>query len=312
MSSLPANSLLDPAVIARAEMLGLQARQIVEGYMAGEHQSPYRGVAIEFNQHREYAPGDDLRHLDWKVLGRTDRAFIKQYEQDTNFIAHILLDGSESMNYGSVPRGSGIPAATGTAVTKLDHAKTLAACLAYLILLQRDAVAVNIFDTALRSQIPRTDNRAAIHNILTTLAAFTATGRTNLPDTLHTLGAQLRRKGIVILISDCFDDEEKLLQSIQHLRFDGHEVILFHVLDPHELDFPFTGLIEFEGLEAVPKLVTRPREIRASYLKEFNAFTARLRDGCLRNNTHYVLVNTVQPIAETLGGYLAFRLHTHR
>jgi uncharacterized protein (DUF58 family) len=300
MPPLPANSLLDPAVIARAEMLGLQARQIVEGYIAGEHQSPYRGVSVEFNQHREYAPGDDLRHLDWKVLGRTDRAFIKQYEQDTNFIAHILLDGSDSMNYGSGGK------------TKLDHAKTLAACLAYLILLQRDAVALNICDTGLRVQIPRTDNRAALHNFLTTLAAFNATGQTDLPATLHALGGQLTRKGIVILISDCFDDEDKLLHSIQHIRFDGHEVILFHVLDPDEIEFPFAGLVEFEGLEANPKLTTRPREIRASYLKEFNAFTARLRDGCLANNTHYILVNTGHSLAETLGAYLAFRLHTHR
>jgi uncharacterized protein (DUF58 family) len=300
MPASVATQLLDPAVIARAEMLGLQARQIVEGYMAGEHQSPYRGIAIEFNQHREYAPGDDLRHLDWKVLGKTDRAFIKQYEQDTNFIAHILLDGSESMNYGSGEK------------TKLDHAKTLAACLAYLILLQRDAVALEIFDTALRTQVPRTDNRAALHNILTTLAAFTATGSTNLPASLHALAGQIRRKGIVILISDCFDDEDKLIQAIQHLRFDGHEVILFHVLDPREIDFPFTGHIEFDGLETLPKLVTRPREIRSSYLREFNAFTARLRDGCLANNTHYILVNTAQPLAETLGGYLAFRLRTHR
>src|SRR5438477_6115490 len=145
-------SLLDPQAIQRAELLGLQARQIVEGYMAGEHKSPYRGFAIEFAQHREYVPGDDTRHLDWKVLGRTDRYYIKQYEQETNYVAHILIDGSESMKYGS-----------GT-VTKFDYARTMAACLAYLILLQRDAAALAVFDNSLRNYLPRTDSLASIHN----------------------------------------------------------------------------------------------------------------------------------------------------
>src|SRR6187455_475535 len=148
------NELLDPVTISRAESLGLNARFIVEGYMAGEHKSPYRGFAIEFAQHREYTTGDDLRHLDWKVLGRTDRYYIKQYEQDTNFVAHLVVDGSESMTYGSV------------GLTKLDYAKVLAACLAYIVLGQSDAVAVNIFDTEVRDRFERTDNRGKIHEIM--------------------------------------------------------------------------------------------------------------------------------------------------
>src|SRR5881227_2861337 len=152
--------LLDPEAINRAEALGLHARYVVEGYMAGEHKSPFRGFAIEFTQHREYVPGDDTRHLDWKVLGRTDRYYLKQYEQETNYVAHIVLDGSESMKYGS---GS---------ITKLHYGKMMAACLAYLILLQRDAVALGIFDQTVRTYLPRMGNLGAIHNIMTTLAGF--------------------------------------------------------------------------------------------------------------------------------------------
>lgn len=294
----PASTLLDPQTIQHAESLGLHARFIVEGYMAGEHKSPFRGFAVEFTQHREYVPGDDTRHLDWKVLGRTDRYYLKQYEQETNYVANILLDGSESMKYGS---GS---------ITKLHYGKMLAACLAYLILHQRDAVSVGIFDTTLQSNIPRTGNLASIHNIMAILADFNPANQTNIASVLHETASQIRRKGIAIIISDLFDDEDKILQGIQHLRFGGNEVILFHVLDPFELTFPFPGMIEFQGLENIPKLMTRPKEIRKSYLREFEAFRKRIKDGCDRNNAHYVLADTSHPLHETLSAYLAFRLKT--
>jgi uncharacterized protein (DUF58 family) len=291
-------ALLDPVAISRAETLGLHARFIVEGYMAGEHKSPYRGFAIEFAQHREYTHGDDIRHLDWKVLGRTDRYYIKQYEQETNYVAHLLLDGSESMKYGSGK------------ITKLHYGKMMAACLAYLILHQRDAVAMALFDTAVRDYIPRSDNRETIHNLMGKLAAFDPKEQTNIGTVLHDMAHQVKRKGLVILISDLFDDEQKILDGIQHLRFGGNEVIVFHVMDPYELEFPFMGLVEFEGLENIPKIMTRPSEIRKSYLRELESFRLRLRDGCDKNNCHYVLVNTAQPLHEVLSGYLAFRLRT--
>jgi len=298
MSSPALPPLLDPVAISRAEALGLHARYIVEGYMAGEHKSPYRGFAIEFAQHREYAFGDDTRHLDWKVLGRTDRYYIKQYEQETNYVAHLLLDGSESMKYGSGK------------LTKLHYGKMMAACLAYLILHQRDAVALALFDTAVRDYTPRSDNLGTIHNLMTKLAAFEPKEQTNIGAVLHDMAHQIRRKGIVIVLSDFFDDEQKVLDGIQHLRFGGNEVIVFHVLDPYELEFPFLGLVEFEGLEGIPKILTRPSEIRKSYLREVEAFRLRLREGCEKNNCHYVLVNTAQPLHEVLSGYLAFRLRT--
>jgi uncharacterized protein (DUF58 family) len=292
------DQLLDPQTISRAEALGLQARYVVEGYMAGEHKSPYRGFAIEFAQHREYTHGDDTRHLDWKVLGRTDRYYIKQYEQETNYVANILLDGSESMKYGSGK------------VTKFDYARQLAACLAYLILHQRDAAALGIFDQAMRDYAPRSDNRATIHRLMSRLAAFEPKQQTGISTVLHDIANQMRRKGIVIVISDFFDDEAKVLEGIQHLRFGGNEVVCFHVMDPYELEFPFKGLVEFEGLEGVPKILTRPGEIRKSYQREVQAFQQRLREGCEKNQSHYLLVNTAEPLHEVLSGYLAFRLRT--
>lgn len=298
--SIPKANLLDPEAISRAEALGLHARYIVEGYMAGEHKSPYRGFAIEFAQHREYAPGDDLRHLDWKVLGRTDRYYVKQYEQETNYVAHLLLDGSESMSYGSGK------------LTKLHYGKMVAACLAYIILHQGDAVALGIFDSEMRDYAPRSDSKASMHAIMTRLASFEGTKTTNVASVLHEMARQIRRKGIVIVISDCFDDEQQILEGIQHLRFGGHEVILLHTLDPYELEFPFQGLVEFQGLESPSLLQTRPADIRKSYQQELQAFTRRLREGCEKNHCHYLMVNTSHPLDEVLSAYLAFRLRTAR
>lgn len=290
--------LLDPRAIARAESLGMNARFIVEGYMAGEHKSPYRGFAIEFAQHREYAPGDDVRHLDWKVEARTERYYIKQYEQETNFVAHILLDGSESMKYGSGE------------LTKLDYGKMMAACLAYVILNQRDAVSLGIFDEEIREYLPRSDNRDNLFKIMERLAGFAPERETRIAAVLHQIANQVRRKGIVIVISDFFDDEAAVIEGIQHLRFSGHEVILLQVLDPCEIEFPFTGMVEFDGLENVPRIRTRPSQIKKSYHREFEAFRQRLRDACERNQCHFVGVRTDHPLDEVLTNYLAFRKST--
>ena len=291
--------LLDPEAIQKVEYLGMQARTIVEGYMAGAHKSPFRGFAVEFAQHREYVPGDDTRHLDWKVLGRSDRYYIKQYEQETNFTAHLLLDGSESMRYGS------------GAVTKLDYAKVMAACLAYLILLQRDAATVTVFDDQPREHFPRTNNLAKIHAICSVLSAFNPTESTVISETLEDLARKTRRRGIAILISDLFDDEEKVIRGIQHLRFVGHEVIVFQVLDPYEVSFPFNGNVEFVGFENQGRMLTRPAEIRKSYMEEFSAFVERMRLACERCGATCVRVTTDQPWADVLTAYLATRQHRY-
>ena len=290
--------LLDPRAIARAEALGMNARFIVEGYMAGEHKSPYRGFAIEFAQHREYAPGDDVRHLDWKVQAKTERYYIKQYEQETNFVAHLLLDGSESMKYGSGE------------ISKLEYGKMMAACLAYLILHQRDSVALGIFDEEVQEYLPRSDNRDNLFRIMDRLAGFKPLRGTRLAPVLHGMAGQIKRKGIVIVISDFFDDEEELLQSVQHLRFKGHEVIMMQVLDPCEIDFPFTGNVEFEGLEDLPLIRTRPSQIKKSYHREFEEFRERLRSDAERHQCHFVGARTDQPLDEVLANYLTFRKST--
>jgi uncharacterized protein (DUF58 family) len=290
--------LLDPEVIQRAELLGLNARQIVEGYMAGAHKSPLRGMAIEFSQHREYTPGDDLRHLDYKVLARTDRYYLKQYEQETNFVAQVLLDGSESMQYGSGE------------MTKFEYARQLAATLAYLVLLQRDAIAVNVFDSELRKRQPRTDNMGRMHDILTTLSAFNPAEQTDIGRMLHDVAVEMKRKGIVILISDMFDDEERILRGIQHLLFGGHEVLVFHVMDHAEIEFPFEGSVEFIGYERGPRLRTDPAALRKGYCEEVRAFRERVRLACERNRCHYVFADTSQPLGEVLTRYLASRQHT--
>ena len=295
MADSDAKSYLDPVAISRGENLGILARNVVEGYRVGEHRSPFKGFAIEFSQHREYTVGDDTRHLDWKVLGRTDKYYIKQYEQDTNLVVHLLLDGSESMTYGSGK------------ITKLHYAKSLAACLAYLVLLQRDAVAISMFDQETREYLPRTDSLGKIHHIMNRLAAFESTQKTNLGTAMADLARIAKARGIIIVLSDLYDDEEGFERGLQQLRFGGHEVIVFHVLDPEELDFSFKGRVQFIGLEGAPTIEMSPADIRKSYLKEIEAMRLRMRLACDRTGSHYVLANTGHSLAETLSGYLVFR-----
>jgi len=295
MAQQKATDYLDPESISQGKHLGMMARQVVEGYRVGEHRSPFRGFAIEFSQHREYVPGDDTRHLDWKVLGRSDRYYIKQYEQDTNYVAHLIVDGSESMAYGSGK------------ISKLHYAKALAATLAYVILMQRDAVSLAVFDDETRETVQRTDSMAKIQLIMDRLASFECGRPTDLKRALDTMLASLRSRGIVILISDFLDSEEALIDGLRQFRFKGSEVIVFQVLDPQELEFNFKGAWTFEGLEGGEKIQAMPSDFRKAYLKEMNAFRDRVRLACETNGVHYVLANTSHPLAETLGGYLAFR-----
>lgn len=290
-----AESLLDPDALSRGENLGLMARKIVEGYRVGEHRSPFHGFAIEFAQHREYSVGDDTRHLDWKVLGRSDRYYIKQYEQDTNYVAHLVVDGSRSMNYGSAK------------ISKLQFSKALAACLAYIILLQRDAVALALFDTEMKEYLPRTDNLGRIQHIMNRLAEFQPSGETRLGAALEQVARKAKNRGIVIILSDLFDDEEGFAKALQLLTFSGNEVIVFHTLDPYELDFPFSGTWKFKDLESPAELQTSPQDMRKAYLKEFGEFRDRVRLTCDKFNAHYVLADTGKSLAEVLSGYLAFR-----
>lgn len=287
---------LHPDVIARAQALGLKARTIVEGLRVGDHKSPYRGFSVEFVQHREYVPGDDIRHIDWKSYGRSERYTIKQYEQETNFIGHILLDGSRSMQYGE------------GATNKLEYAKLLAAALAYLIVHQRDSASLWVFDDGWRAQLPASGQPNHVQTILRALESTQPRDKTAIGPLLHDLAKQISRRGLVFLISDCFDEVDGILDGLRHLRFDGHEVIVFHVLHPDEVEFPFGGMVKFDGLEDQRQLLTRPQLIRPAYLRALEKYLKDLQMGCERNHCDYVRLNTGRPLAEGLAAYLARRL----
>jgi uncharacterized protein (DUF58 family) len=291
---------LPPDVLNRAEALGLKARAIVEGLRVGDHKSPLRGFSVEFVQHREYVPGDDIRHIDWKSYGRSERYTIKQYEQETNFIGHILLDGSRSMLYG---KGDS---------NKLEYAKVLTAVLSYLIIHQRDCVGLNVFDSDWRVRLPISSQSGHVNTILTTLESLEPQEKTSIAPLLELLAEQVRRRGLVFLISDCLDNVEALLKGLQHLRFSGHEVTIFHIMHGEELEFPFDGTTRFDGLEIPDQLLTRPQQIRNAYLKHLRAFLEQLRKGCDGQRVDYVLMDTTKPLAPVLTEYLAGRLRVRR
>jgi uncharacterized protein (DUF58 family) len=251
---------------------------------------------VEFVQHREYVPGDDIRHIDWKSYGRSERYTIKQYEQETNFIAHILVDASRSMVYGEGE------------TNKEEYAKLLAATLTYLIIHQRDSVGLHVFDENWRSRLPVSGQPGHVQTVLQTLIDTTPREKTTIGPLLNDLAQQVRRRGLVFLISDCFDEVENILNGLRHLRFRGHEVTVFHVLHPDEIDFPFDGMVKFDGLEEQLKLLTRPQLIRPAYLKALRQFLQEFQKGCESNRCDYVLMNTGLPLAQTLSEYLARRL----
>lgn len=289
---------LNPEVIAKAQALGMKARSVVEGLRVGDHKSPYRGFSVEFVQHREYVPGDDIRHIDWKGYGRSDRYTIKQYEQETNFTAHLMLDASKSMLYGAGD------------TNKLEYAKTLTAALAFLIVHQRDSVALDIFDSQWRDRLPASGQMGHVQTILNTLVSVQPNEKNTMGPLLHDIATQVRRRGLFFLISDCFDDVESILGGLQHLRFGGHEVVVFHILHPDEIDFPFNGMVKFDGMEEKLHVLTRPQLVRPTYLQALEKYLKELQEGCERNRCDYVLMNTGKPLAETLTAYLAKRLKT--
>src|SRR5262245_4647860 len=294
------NPYLHADTIARAEALGIQARTVVEGLRVGDHKSPYRGFSVEFVQHREYVPGDDLRHIDWRVYGRAERYTIKQYEQETNFISHVLLDASRSMLYGDGPEN------------KLEYAKLLAATLAFVIVHQRDSFGLNVSDSTWRLQVPPSSQPGQIHNVLRALVSVEPEGPTAIGPLLHELAEKVRRRGLVFLISDCFDDVTQVLSGLRHLRFAGHEVTLFHVLHEDEVDFPFEGMVKFDGLERREVLRTRPQMIRPTYLKALQKYLVELQAGCEVEKVDYVRLVTARPLAGPLSEYLHRRQRIRR
>lgn len=295
---------LDPLNLAKVRSLELQAQLIVEGYLSGMHKSPYHGFSVEFAEHREYVPGDDLKHLDWKVYSRTGRFYLKQYEEETNLTLWLLVDASESMCYGSGRRGDdGKPL-----IRKYDYACLAAAALAYLTLHQQDAVGLVTYDNAVRQLIRPASQPSHLKGIVNVLNKGPGSGRTALAPIFHDLAERITRRGIIVVLSDFFDELDDILGGLKHLRHKRHEVIVMQVLDPAELDFPFQDATLFRGLEQEPELLTDPRSLRESYLEHLNGFLDRLHTGCLMQNIDHLRLRTDASLGKVLAGYLARRL----
>ena len=288
-------SPIDPKIINRVAKLDLRARLVVEGYVSGVHKSPFKGFSVEFAEHREYAPGDDLRYLDWKVFGKTDRYYIKQYEEETNLVCHLVLDTSESMNFGT------------EGVLKSDYARTIAAALAYLIVGQHDAAGLTTFDERVRKVLPPGSHGGHLRRIFEILEKSEPGGKTSIGSVLTQVSDQLRKRGLVIVISDLVGDVEDVLRGLRRLRGHKHDVIVFHVLDPAESEFPFDQMTLFEGLESFPSLLADPKSLRKTYLDHLAAFRHRLRTGCLAERIDVVEMNTRTPLDVALTTYLAHR-----
>ncbi len=289
---------LDPRTLAKLAGLHLRARHIVEGYVSGVHRSPYRGFSIEFAEHREYTPGDDLRYVDWKVFGRTDKFYLKQYEDETNLISHIVLDASESMTY----KGPDSP------LSKLEYAQCIAASLAWLILQHQDAVGVVTFDREIRTLVRPSSAPAHLKQILHVLDSVEPTEKTATGPIFHDLAERFERRGVVLVLSDMFDDVPAMMAGLKHFRHRRHDVIVFHILDPAELDFPFHRLTLFKGLERMPEVLANPRSLRKAYLNEFERFLRDVKKGCRNYQMDYRLMRTDQPLDVALSSYLASRM----
>jgi uncharacterized protein (DUF58 family) len=286
---------LDPLTLAKVSGLELQARLIVEGYLSGMHKSPYHGFSVEFAQHREYVPGDDIKHIDWKVYGRTGRFYLKQYEEETNLVCWILLDVSESMRYGS------------GAISKYDFACMAAAGLAYLVLHQADSVGFVSFDDQIRKFLRPSSQPSHLKEIVHVMNMGASREKTLMAPLLHDLAERIARRALVFILSDVFDEVADFQAGLKHLRHKRHEVVLWHILDPAELSFPFQEATLFKGLEQYPELLTDPRSLRRGYLQQVNLFVRELEHACREQNIDYVQMQTDTPLSVALSSYLAHR-----
>ena len=289
---------LDPETLQRIGPLELVAREVVEGLQVGMHRSPLKGFSTEFSHHRQYVPGDETRHLDWRVYARTERYYLKLFEAETNFTANLLLDASSSMRFRS------------GAVSKLEYAKFMAASMAYLCVHQRDSVGLGVFDSELRTYIEPKTTMSVVRTIAEELEKVEGVPRTNVAALLHEFANRIPRRGFVMLFSDLFDHVTEFIQGIDHLRFRGHNVAVFHILDPAELQFPFDGSCKFIGLEEDGEVVTQPKRIRAAYLEELRKFIQQIRSACERSHVDYVLVDTSKPVDAVLSAYLIGRIRS--
>lgn len=298
--SLTLQQLQDPTVLSSVARLEFHARQVVEGVISGLHKSPYHGFSVEFAQHREYTPGDEIRYVDWRVAARSDRLYVKEFEEETNLKAYLLVDSSESMRYrGDRRRWS-----------KYEYAAVLAMAWASILLQQRDAAGLVLFSDNVRKYVPPRATATHFTQMAEELVAAESVPKTDLAATFHAMAEQIRRRGLVLVFSDCFGDPQDVMAGLRHFRHRRHEVVVFQILDPDETTFPFEELTKFEGLELEPEILADPRGLRDEYLQNFNAFCDGLERGCREIQVDVVRTLTNRDPSEVLSGYLSSRRRT--
>jgi uncharacterized protein (DUF58 family) len=294
---------LDPKTLERIKRLDVRARLVVEGFITGQHQSPYHGFAVEFASHREYVQGDDIKHLDWKVWSKTDRLYIKEYEEETNLKCTILLDCSKSMRYGMN---------SPTPWSKYDYAATATASLAYLLQQQQDAVGMVTFHRQVERHLPPSSHPSHLKRMLHELELVAPDEQTDISSIFPELARQIRKRGLIVLVSDLFVDLPTLAESLRQFRLRKHEVVVFHVLHADELTFPFQDNTLFRGLETEQQLHAEPRALRNSYLEVLQDYLVKVRKLCSTSGIDYIQMSTDDPLDAALAGYLTFRQRTRR
>ena len=271
---------LKPEVVSKLKNMNLRARLVVEGFITGLHRSPYHGFSVEFSEYRQYMPGDEIRHIDWKAYGKTERFYIKQFEEETNLKCYLLLDASGSMGYSSQK------------ITKLEYASYLAAALTYLMIEQRDAVGLITFDQKIRKYLPPRSIKSYLPQILRELDGVKCSEITDVANTFHEMAERIHRRGLIVIFSDLYDDPEKVMSGLKHFRHNKHEVIVFHILDPMEINFDFKRNTLFKDLETSDELLTQPWHIKAEYQKKVKQFIENYKRQCRLNRIDYVLLNS--------------------
>ncbi|MCF7975355.1 MAG: DUF58 domain-containing protein [Phycisphaerae bacterium] len=287
------HSYIDPVLLSKLANMEMVARCAVEGFYAGLHPSPFRGFSVEYSDHRAYQKGDELKYLDWKKYGRSDKLVVKQFQQETNVNVYILLDTSHSMSFGDTD-----------VLTKQQYASFLAASLCYLMLKQNDGVALALFNESIRTWIPPRSRSTHLHVLLTALQQYKPQGRTALADVLHTVAERTHRRGIVILISDLLDDRDDIRSGLSHLKYLKHDVIVFQILDRQELELDFEGQVQFEDLESDTVIRTFPQSIRSTYRDNVQAYLAEIQDMTGRSDIDYRMINTAEALDKALLAYL--------
>ncbi len=291
----PKVNYLDPDTLSTIGPLDVVCRQVVEGVRIGMHRSPVRGLSTEFSAYREYVAGDEVKHIDWKLYARSGRYHVKLFDAETNFITNMLVDASSSMTYKSGE------------ISKLEYTKYLAASMAYLITDQRDSVGCCVFDGDMQNYIQPKSNKSVLVDLSNEFNKVEPKPKTNVAAMLHEFARRMKTRGFVILFSDLFDMTDEFIDGVNHLRFKGHNVIIFHILDPYEINFPLDGMWKLIGLEGEGEVITQPARIRDNYLKELEVFISKVRKACMRCQADYVLVNTETPIEKVISDYLLQR-----